>query len=668
MKFKVHSPYQAAGDQQQAINKLANGVKNNFPHQVLLGVTGSGKTYTMAKVIEAVQKPTLIISHNKTLAAQLYQEFKEFFPKNGVGYFVSYYDYYQPEAYIPQTDTYIAKETDINDEIDKLRLGATSLLFSRPDTIIVASVSCIYNIGSPLEYGRYVLEFKKGQKARLKDFLPKLVFLHYQRSKFELSRGSFRVRGDILEILTAYADEILKITFENDQIKKVEIRPLLGGQGKEIDYYLLYPAKHYLMNPDTLDKAFIMIKKDLKIRLAELNKQGKYLEAHRLEQRVKYDLEMIVQTGYVNGIENYSRYFDGRQPGDTPWTLINYYRHLFKDDFLVFIDESHMTVPQLRGMYFGDLSRKKMLIDFGFRLPSCLDNRPLQFSEFEPLLSQTVYVSATPNEWELIKAKNHVAEQLIRPTGLVDPEVIIRPSEGQINDLIEEIIKRKKCGERVLVTTLTKKMAEELAHWLADIKNTDEKIEVHYLHADINTFERTEILADLRGGKYDVVVGVNLLREGLDLPEVSLVAILDADKQGFLRSKTSLIQTMGRASRNISGQVILYADQSSYAMQEAIKEVGRRRKFQSEYNQQHDIVPRSIEKPIRAKIAQTTGNVKQQKTKFDKIDLESLTPGEKKKLIPQMRKEMRQAAAELDFEKAAKVRDLINRIDSNLMA
>jgi len=661
MKFQISFPFSPAGDQQQAIDKLVDGVQKNLPNQVLLGVTGSGKTYTMAKVIEATQKPTLIISHNKTLAAQLYQEFKEFFPQNGVGYFVSYYDYYQPEAYIPHTDTYIAKEADINDEIDKLRLGATSLLFSRRDTIIVASVSCIYNIGSPLEYGRYVLEFKKNEPAKINNFLPKLVALHYQRSKFELSRGSFRVRGDILEILAAYADEILKITFTDDRIKKIEIRPLLGGSGQEIDHYMLYPAKHYLTDPETLEKSFKDIRRDLKIQLEKLNKEKKYLEAQRLEQRVKYDLEMLAQTGYVNGVENYSRYFDGRQPGDMPWTLINYYRHLFNDDFLVFIDESHMTVPQLRGMYNGDLSRKKTLIDFGFRLPSCLDNRPLQFTEFEPLLSKTVYVSATPDEWELKKAKGNVAQQLIRPTGLVDPEVFVRSSEGQVVDLVKEILLRKKQGQRVLVTTLTKKMAEELAHWLADEKNTKEKIEVHYLHADISTFQRTDILADLRGGKYDVVVGVNLLREGLDLPEVSLVAILDADKQGFLRSKTSLVQTMGRASRHLSGQVILYADEISSAMKEAIAEVERRRRYQLAYNEKYQITPRSIEKPIRGKIGEDQKS-KNLKIKFTDVEVESLTPGEKKKLIPNLRKEMRQAAADLDFEKAAQIRDLINQI------
>jgi len=660
MKFKVKAPFSVAGDQKQAIEKLTRGIQKGLPHQVLLGVTGSGKTYTMAKVIEAVQKPVLVISHNKTLAAQLYQEFKEFFPQNGIGYFVSYYDYYQPEAYISQTDTYIAKETDINEEIDKLRLGATSLLFSRSDALIVASVSCIYNIGSPLEYSRSVLEFKKGQQVILKEILARLVDLHYKRSKFELSRGAFRVRGAVLEIATAYEDEILKVTLADNRIEKLEIRPLFGGAGSEISQFFLYPAKHYLTDPQTLEKSFDQIRQDLKTRLAELNKQKKFLEAHRLEQRVKYDLEMIKQTGYANGIENYSRYFDGRKEGEMPWTLINYYRHLFGDDFLVIIDESHMTVPQLRGMYQGDLSRKKALIDFGFRLPSCLDNRPLRFNEFQPLLPQVVYVSATPDEWELKLSKGAVAEQLIRPTGLIDPQVTIRPSEGQINDLIKEILARKKKGQRVLVTTLTKKMAEELSRFLENPQNTQEPILVHYLHADVDTLARTDILADLRGGKYDVVVGVNLLREGLDLPEVSLVAILDADKQGFLRSKTSLIQTMGRASRHVSGQVILYADQISYAMKEAIEEVERRRKYQLDYNQKNHITPRSIEKPIREKIAEGKKDSKL-KFKLEDVELEALTPGEKKKLIPYLRKEMRQAAAELDFEKAAQIRDLIKQ-------
>ncbi|MGB9911088.1 MAG: excinuclease ABC subunit UvrB [Microgenomates group bacterium] len=663
MKFKLVSPYSPAGDQQKAIDQLTSGVLSGKPHQVLLGVTGSGKTYTIANVIQNVQKPTLVISHNKTLAAQLYQEFKEFFPENAVGFFISYYDYYQPEAYIPQTDTYIAKETDINEEIDKLRLQATSMLFSRPDTIIVASVSCIYNLGSPLEYRRYVYELKEGEKINKEDFLYQLVALHYSRSKLELNRGNFRILGDAIEIFPAYSDEILKIKIENNLIKNLTLRHLFKDEEKKVKKYLIYPAKHYLTNPDILDEAFEKIYQDLEIRLEELNKKGKILEAHRLEQRVKYDLEMIKETGYVNGIENYSRYFDGRMPGDPPWTLIDYFRYLYQDNFLVVIDESHITVPQIKGMYRGDLSRKKVLIDYGFRLPSCLDNRPLKAKEFWERVPQVIYMSATPGDWEIKKTKGEVVEQLIRPTGLVDPEVLVRPAKNQISDLVKEIIKRKKKNQRVLITTLTKKMAEELSFWLSDVKNTGTPISVHYLHADIDTLQRTDILTDLRKGKYDVVVGVNLLREGLDLPEVSLVAILDADKQGFLRSKTSLIQTMGRAARHVSGQVILYADRPSSAMMEAIAEVERRRKIQLEYNQKHGIIPRGIEKPIRERIVKKEKN-QEEKTLID-IDLDSLTPGERKKLIPSLKKEMRQAASNLDFEKAAKLRDLIYLIEND---
>jgi len=682
MKFQLSANYSPAGDQAQAIEKLTAGVLAGREHQVLLGVTGSGKTYTIANVIANTQKPTLVISHNKTLAAQLYQEFKEFFPKNGVGFFISYYDYYQPEAYIPQTDTYIEKETEINEEIDKLRLQATSLLFSRQDVIIVASVSCIYNLGSPLEYKRYVIELKKGQKINWEEFLYKLVSLHYSRSRMELFRGNFRIRGQTVEIIPAYAEEILKIIIKDDHIEDLQTRPILSTNSPNLSNlshqsYLIFPAKHYLTNPDILTVAERQIRQDLAIRLEELKKQGKTLEAHRLEQKVNYDLEMIKETGYVNGIENYSRYFDGRMPGDPPWTLVDYFNYLYGKDFLVVIDESHMTVPQLRGMYRGDLSRKKMLIEFGFRLPSCLDNRPLKFAEFEQRVFQTIYVSATPDDWEINKARqsslpnlpntpnppnNGVVEQLIRPTGLVDPEIIVKPTENQIADLVTEILKRKQKGQRVLVTTLTKKMAEELAHWLADPKNTGTPILVHYLHADIQTLERTDILADLRSGKYDVVVGVNLLREGLDLPEVSLVAILDADKQGFLRSKTSLIQTMGRAARNVSGQVIMYADEVSTAMKEAIEEVERRRKVQLEYNKLYNIIPKSIEKPIRDRIGEQSQKLKVESQKFRELDLAALTPGEQKKLIPQLRRQMRQAAANLDFETAAQVRDLILKI------
>jgi len=673
MNFELKSDYKPAGDQQQAIDKLTAGITAGLPHQVLLGVTGSGKTYTIANVIQNIQKPVLVISHNKTLAAQLYQEFKEFFPNNGVGFFISYYDYYQPEAYIPQTDTYIAKETEINEEIDKLRLQATSLLFSRKDVIIVASVSCIYNLGSPLEYGKYVIELKKGQTIDREQFLYKLISLHYTRAKFELDRGSFRIRGEEIELIPAYEDVILKITIEDGKIKNLKTRPLIAGNERELEGYLIYPAKHFLTDPKVFNESERQIKQDLDIRLKELKKQRKELEAHRLEQRVKYDLEMIKEIGYVNGIENYARYFDGRMPGDPPWSLMDYFQHLFGDDYLVVIDESHMAIPQIRGMHQGDLSRKKMLINFGFRLPSALDNRPLKFTEYLKRAPQTIYVSATPDTWELELADTSakkiqqttkkelygVVEQLIRPTGLVDPEVIIKPAEKQIEDLVEEIKKRKEKGERVLVTTLTKKTAEELAWWLEQVENTKTPLLVHYLHSDVGTLERTDILRDLRLGKYDVIVGVNLLREGLDLPEVSLVAILDADKQGFLRSKTSLIQTMGRASRNVAGQVILYADQESLAMKQAVEEVGRRRKIQLEYNSKHGIIPKTIEKPIREGFVNRSEKRDARSGKVWETDFESLTPGEKKKMIPLLRREMREAAGLLDFEKAAIIRDMI---------
>ena len=657
MNFQLRSPWLPAGDQQQAIEKLTKGVVAKTPGQVLLGVTGSGKTFTIAQVIQKTQKPTLVIAPNKALAVQLYQEYKEFFPQNAVGFFVSYYDYYQPESYLPQTDTYIAKETNINEEIDKLRLRATSLLFSRKDVIIVASVSCIYNIGSPFEYGRNVVELKLGQKIETESLLYQLVSLHYARSRLSLERGTFRVRGAIIEVLPAYVDEILRISVDKGKVAGLQVRPLIGppAGGAVVDRYLIYPAKHFLTDPQVVKEATRQIREDLKIRLAQLKKDGKLLEIQRLQQRTNYDLEMIAEVGYVNGIENYARYFDGRLPGEAPWTLIDYFRHVYKDNFLTVIDESHLTVPQTRGMYQGDLSRKKTLIDFGFRLPSCLDNRPLKFAEFLSKVPQVIYASATPDEWEIRKAAGAVAEQLIRPTGLVDPQILVRPAENQINDLVKEIVKRKKEHQRTLVTTLTKKTAEELARWLADPQNTGAEILVHFLHADVATLERSDILADLRAGKYDVVVGVNLLREGLDLPEVSLVAILDADQQGFLRSRTSLIQTMGRAARHISGQVILYAEKTSNAMSQAIREVERRRRVQLEFNRQHGITPRSIEKPIRDRIVEKN-------SKLSKIDLDSLTPGEKKKLLPQLRREMRQAAALLDFEKAAQIRDVIKKI------
>ncbi len=663
MKFKLHSPFKPEGDQPKAIEKITRWTKKREPHSVLLGVTGSGKTFTIANVIENVQKPTLVISHNKTLAAQLYQEFKELFPNNSVGYFVSYYDYYIPESYIPQTDTYIAKETDINEEIDKLRLQATSSLFSRDDVIIIASVSSIYNLGSPTEYRKYVVELKKNEKMSQEDFLYKLVHIHYIRSNMDLNRGQFRVRGNKVEVFPAYQDKILAVYFKNGQIEKINIREQFSGKRKKLEQFLLYPAKHYLTKDENLQDVFNQIRHDLQIRLKQLKKQGKEFEAHRLEQRVNYDLEMIKEVGYVNGIENYSRYFDDRGPGDPPNTLIDYFKHVSNNDFLTVIDESHITVPQIKGMYRGDRARKKNLIEFGFRLPSCLDNRPLKFNEFQNKVVQTIYVSATPADWEKQKAGDKIVEQIIRPTGLIDPKIEVRPTEKQIPDLIDEILKRKKQGERVLVTTLTKKLAEALAKYLADKKNTNNKeIKVQYLHSEIDTLERTEILSDLRKGEFDVVVGINLLREGLDLPEVSLVAILDADQQGFLRSKTSLIQTMGRAARNRAGLVIMYADERSPAMQNAIEEVRRRRQIQLDYNKEHNITPKTIKKPIRKNLVIRQKELEEKK--ISQIDVNALTPREKKDMIPKLKRKMRLAARNLEFEVAASIRDKIRELES----
>lgn len=657
MKFQLQSSFQPTGDQPSAIKQLTAGFKKGYDSQVLLGVTGSGKTFTVANLIQNLQKPTLVISHNKTLAAQLYQEFKEFFPQSAVAYFVSYYDYYQPEAYVPQTDTYIAKEADINQEIDKLRLQATSQIFSRQDVIVVASVSCIYNIGSPEQYGNRVLPIRVGQAIDRERFLHSLVSLYYQRSRLQLERGLFFIRGETVEIWPSYADEIIKISWEEGVVRSIARRSVFSQSSTDLDAYFLYPAKHYLADQTILNKAFKQIKQDLKLQLEKLKKTGQLAEANRLNQRVNYDLEMIREMGYVNGIENYSRYFDGRQPGEPPYTLVDYFRHQYHDNFLAVIDESHMTVPQLRGMFQGDSSRKKTLIDFGFRLPSALDNRPLRFEELLPKLPATLYVSATPEQWEINQSHQRVAEQLIRPTGLVDPEVEVRPSEGQIPDLVREIVSRKAKGERVLVTTLTKKMSEELSRYLSDPAKTQAELLVNYLHADISTLDRTDILADLRSGRQDVIVGVNLLREGLDLPEVSLVVILDADKQGFLRSKTSLIQTMGRAARNVGGKVILYADEMSLAMKQALSEVNRRRQTQLEYNRQQGIIPKTIVKPIRDRLVEKT-----EKEEISTLDEESLTPGEAKRILPKLNRQMRALAKNLDFEQAAKIRDKIERI------
>ncbi|RJR24357.1 excinuclease ABC subunit UvrB [Candidatus Microgenomates bacterium] len=654
MDFELESSFQPTGDQPQAIEKLTEGIKKDYPFQVLLGVTGSGKTFSIANVIKNTKKPTLVISHNKTLAAQLYQEFKEFFPQNAVSYFVSYYDYYQPEAYIPQTDTYIAKDADINEEIDKLRLLSTSHIFSRKDVIVVASVSCIYNIGSPDQYRNRILHIAPGQKIKREDFMYSLVSLYYQRSRLEFSRGFFRIRGEVVEIYPSYADEIIKVEWKDDEIISVTVRPVIEGEEKVLENYFLYPAKHFLADKKIMDEAFKQIKADLKIRLSQLKKEGKDLEANRLNQRVNYDMEMIKEVGYVNGIENYSRYFDGRLPGEPPFSLLDYFKYQYKDDFLVVIDESHMTVPQIRGMYYGDASRKKTLVDFGFRLPSALDNRPLNFQEFLKRVPQAIFVSATPDSWEIEKSEKRVTEQLIRPTGLVDPVVEVRPIQGQVKDLVKEILERKKKGERVLVTTLTKRMAEDLSTYLADPANTGERILVHYLHADIDTLERTDILADLRRGTYDVIVGINLLREGLDLPEVSLVAILDADKEGFLRSRVSLIQTMGRAARNSAGKVILYADYQTEAMKQALAEVKRRRKIQEEYNKKHGIVPQTINKPIREALV-----IEEEE---EELSEDGMTPADAKKLVAKLGRQMREYAKLMEFERAAQLRDKIEEV------
>ncbi|MGH7246039.1 MAG: excinuclease ABC subunit UvrB, partial [Candidatus Levyibacteriota bacterium] len=559
MKFDLTSKFKPSGDQPEAIAGLTENLNNNVKSQVLLGVTGSGKTYSMANVIQNVQKPTLIISHNKTLAGQLYQEFREFFPNNAVCYFVSYYDYYQPEAYIPTSDTYIEKEAEINEEIDKLRLSATTNLLTRKDVIVVASVSCIYNIGSPVEYGKFVLELKPGMQIQQRDIMVRLSDLQYERYEYGFKRGTFRIRGESIDLFPAYTDYGLHMELQNNKL--VSLSEFDATTGKTIAMLkgtVIYPSKHYMTDPSTYDNVFPQIKNDMEKRVKQLTDMGKLVEAQRLRQRTTYDLEMIREVGYVNGIENYSRYFDGRNPGDPPYTLLDYFAHAAKD-WLLFIDESHMTVPQIRGMYNGDRSRKETLIDYGFRLPSALDNRPLRFEEFMKRTNQVVYVSATPDEYELSLAKtendNAIVEQLIRPTGIVDPQVVVRPTKGQIVDLITEIKKRTEKKQRVLVTTLTKRMSEELTSYLEE-----QNIKVTYLHSDIQTLERQEVLDQLRRGDVDVVVGINLLREGLDLPEVTLVAILDADKEGFLRSRTSLIQTMGRAARNIDSEVILYAD------------------------------------------------------------------------------------------------------------
>ncbi len=650
-RFKIVSDFKPTGDQPQAIDKLVDGLNKDLPHQVLLGVTGSGKTFTMANAIERVQRPTLIISHNKTLAAQLAQEFRSLFPENAVEYFVSYYDYYQPEAYIPQSDTYIEKDASINEEIEKLRLSTTASLLTRGDVIVVASVSCIYNLGSPIEYGQAILEIGHGMKAGMLQVMKILQKMYYERSDIDFHRGTYRVRGDTLDIFPSYLDQGFRLQFLGDRVEKVGKLEVLTGQVEPVEgTQIIYPAKHYITPEQRLKPGIAQIEQDLETRLESLRKQNKLVEAQRLEQRTHYDLEMIRQFGYCNGIENYSRYFDGRAPGEPPYTLLNY----FPEDYLVIIDESHITLPQIRGMYNGDRSRKETLIEFGFRLPSALDNRPLRFEEFQRRVKQAIYTSATPDDYELsLAGQDGVVEQLIRPTGLLDPKITVKPSPGQIEDLIHEIETRVKNGERALVTTLTKRTAEDLADYLKE-----KGLKVHYLHSDVATLERTDILQALRLGEYDVIVGINLLREGLDLPEVSLVAILDADKEGFLRSKTSLIQVMGRAARHINGQVIMYADNMTGSMNAAIEEVNRRRSVQAAYNKKHGITPKSIIKPLRERLIEKV----EEETGKEVLTVDDIPVSERQKMIKILTSQMHEAAEALDFESAAKLRDQIKEL------
>ena len=648
--FKVVAPYQPTGDQPAAIKDLAAGIENGQTAQVLLGATGTGKTFTFAKVIEKVQKPTLVIAHNKTLAAQLASEFKEFFPNNAVEYFVSYYDYYQPEAYIAQTDTYIAKDSSINDEIDKLRHSATCSLFERRDVIIVASVSCIYGLGSPEQYYELVLSVRRGEDYPRDAMLRKLVQIQYERNDINFVRGKFRVHGDIIEVYPAgYQDRAVRIELFGDEVDRIsEFDPLTGeilGERKSIT---IFPASHYVTSPENMDRAVKTIEEELNEQLKYLTSEGKLLEAQRLKQRTNYDLEIMQEMGYCSGIENYSRHLTGRKKGESPYTLLDY----FPDDFLIVIDESHVTLPQLRAMYAGDRSRKVSLVDNGFRLPSAFDNRPLRFEEFVERINQIIYVSATPAPYELSQA-SQIVEQIIRPTGLLDPKIEIRPLEGQMDDLLSEIKIRMDKKERVLITTLTKKMAENLTDYLKEMG-----IKVRYLHSDIATIERAEIIRDLRLGVFDVLIGINLLREGLDMPEVSLVAILDADKEGFLRSETSLVQTIGRAARNSHGTVIMYADRITDSMQKAIDETDRRREIQDKYNKKHGIIPKTIQKKVKNLIETTmvAENNSQYKPGRKKL---KMTAKEKQKLLNTLTKEMQAASRALEFEKAAELRDVI---------
>ena len=642
-EFKLKSPYKPLGDQPKAINSLAEGINNGVKEQTLLGVTGSGKTFTMANVIEKVQKPTLVISHNKTLAAQLYEEFKEFFPDNAVEYFVSYYDYYQPEAYVPRTDTFIDKEASINDDIDIMRHSATQSLLSRDDVIVVSSVSCIYGIGSPEDYGEFAFGIAVGDIYDRSEILKRLVFMQYERNDIEFDRGQFRVRGDVIEINPVHGTPPIRIELFGDEIDAISIIDKVTGKKQEsLQRYMIFPAKHFVVGQDKMDTAISKITAELDERLQELNLTGKLLEAQRLEQRTRFDIEMLREMGYCPGVENYSMHLSGRKWGDKPYSLLEY----FPDDFLTIIDESHVTVPQIRGMYNGDRARKETLVDYGFRLPSAKENRPLRFDEFEASVDQVIYVSATPAQYELAKSRN-VVEQIIRPTGLVDPEVIIRPVTGQVEDLLEEVRKTSEKDERVLVTTLTKRMAEDLTDYYARIG-----VKVRYMHSEIDTLERIDIVDDLRRGKFDVLVGVNLLREGLDLPEVSLVAILDADKEGFLRNETSLIQTIGRAARNVNGRVIMYVDNMTDSVKNAYDITLKRRKLQMKYNEVHGITPKSTQRTLKEKLAE-----EDEKYKGIGTDISKMPKDELQLLIRDLEKDMKDAAARLDFERAADLRN-----------
>jgi len=655
-QFKLVSEFQPKGDQPQAIEKLSEALLKGVPHQVLLGVTGSGKTFTMANVVEKVQKPTLVISHNKTLAAQLYGEFKELFPENAVEFFVSYYDYYQPEAYIPSTDTYIEKDTQINEDIDKMRHSATRSLLERKDVIIVASVSCIYGLGSPEAYHGMLLYLEKGMAISREEILSKLVEIQYERNDIDFHRGTFRVRGDVIEVFPVHEEyRAIRIELFGDEVEAIsEVDPIRGKVIQPLDKVPIYPGSHYVTFPDRMEKAIRNIREELEERVEWFKSRNQLLEAQRLEQRTNFDLEMLKELGYCQGIENYSRHLTGRKAGEPPPILLDYY----PKDYLLFIDESHVTIPQLIGMYRGDRSRKETLVEYGFRLPSALDNRPLMFEEFEERVRQVVYVSATPSDYEMKKSKGRIVEQIIRPTGLSDPSLEVKPAKNQVDDLLEEIQKRVKKKERVLVTTLTKRMAEDLTEYYADLG-----IRVKYLHSDIDTLDRIEILRDLRLGKFDVLIGINLLREGLDLPEVSLVAILDADKEGFLRSEKSLIQTFGRAARNVNGQVILYADKMTGAMDQAILETNRRRKIQEEYNKVHGITPQSVKKSVRNILASiydadyftvpTVSDIKEEYVATKEIPM----------MIQKLKREMKEVASRLEFERAAEIRDRIHRLE-----